>query len=74
MYKLSIGNFLREELQEHRETIYEMQQTIDDLVSQRDEAMDQAAHFETEMENWRNAAKYWQVRCEEKIKAPSDPT
>ena len=68
-YQCSIGNYLREELQEHRETISEMQKTIDDLVFQRDQAMDQAAHFETEYENWRNAAKYWQVRYEEEINA-----
>ena len=65
MYQITIGNYLREELQERRETISEMQKTIDDLVKQRDEAMDRAAYFETEYDHWRNAAKYWQVRCEE---------
>ena len=62
-YQCSIGNY--QELQEHRETIYEMQLEIDKLVQERDEAMDRAAHFETEYEHWRNAARYWQVRCEE---------
>ena len=62
MYQLSIGNYLREKLQEHRETVYEMQLEIDELVKQRDEAMDEATYYQTEMERWRNAARYWQVR------------
>ena len=68
-YQCSVGNLMREDLQEARETISEMQKTIDDLVRQRDDAMDDASYFETEMEHWRNAATYWQARCEEEINA-----
>ena len=39
-YKCSVGNLLREQHQEARETISEMQFEIDNLVKQRDDAMD----------------------------------
>ena len=45
-YQCSVGNYLREEVQEHRETIYEMQLEIDRLVRQRDQAMDQVRFYE----------------------------
>ena len=56
---------MREDLQDCREEIRNMQEEIDILVAERDEAMDKANYFETEMEHWRNAARYWQARCEE---------
>ena len=65
MYQLSIGNYLREELQEARETISEMQKTIDDLVSQRDQAMDDIEELLPQYEHYRRLAEYWQARCEE---------
>ena len=47
-YQCSVGNYLREEVQQARETISEMQKTIDDLVFQRDDAMDKADYYERE--------------------------
>ena len=59
-YKCSVGNYLREELQEHRETISEMQKTIDDLVFQRDQAMDDIAELLPQYEYWRRRAEYFE--------------
>ena len=67
-YQCSVGNYLRDDLQFYREENAQMQLEIDELVRQRDDAMDEANHFETEMEHWRNAAKYWQVRYEESVR------
>ena len=67
MYQLSVGNLLREQLQDARETISEMQKTIDDLVFQRDQAMDDLKELLPQYETYRRRAEYWQVRCEEEI-------
>ena len=58
MYQLSIGNYLREEVQEARETISEMQQTIDDLVFQRDQAMELT-------ETYKIVADFWKVKFQQ---------
>ena len=68
MYQLTVGNYLREEVQQARETIREMQQTIDDLVFQRDQAMDDIQELLPKYEKYRRMAEYWQARCEEEIK------
>ena len=49
---------MREELQEGRETISEMQKTIDDLVSQRDQAMDDIAELLPQYEYYRRKAEF----------------
>ena len=67
MYQLSVGNLLREQLQEARETISEMQKTIDDLVFQRDEAMNDLQELLPQYETYRRRAEYWQERYEEEI-------
>ena len=67
-YPCSVGNSLREELQDARETISEMQKTIDDLVFQRDEAMNDIQELLPQYEYWRRRAEYF-----EKIKGPLDP-
>ena len=64
-YPCSVGNYLREELQEHREAVFEMQKTIDDLVFQRDQAMEDIQELLSQYEIWRRRAEYWQARCEE---------
>ena len=51
MNHLSIPKLLREQSQ----TIAEMQDTIDDLVYERDEAMDKIK----ELEHYKRAAEYW---------------
>ena len=68
MYQLSVGNLLREDLQEARETISEMQKEINKLVQQRDDAMDDFQELLPQYEYWRNLATYWQVRFEEQNK------
>ena len=57
-YPCSVGNYLREELQEHRETISEMQKTIDDLVFQRDQAMDDLKELLPQYEYYRRQAEF----------------
>ena len=61
-YKLTIGNYLREEVQDARETISEMQKTIDDLVFQRDQAMDDIKELLPQYEYYRRAAEYWEKK------------
>ena len=62
MYQLSVGNTLREQLQDARETITEMQKSIDELVFQRDQAMDDIQDLLLLYKQWRRKAEYWQVR------------
>ena len=60
MYQLTIGNLLREQLQDARETISEMQLEIDNLVSQRDQAMDDIEELLPQYEYWRKIAEYFE--------------
>ena len=60
MYQLSVGNLLREQLQEARETISEMQLEINNLVSQRDQAMDDIKELLPQYEYWRKRAEYFE--------------
>ena len=57
-YPCSVGNYLREELQDARETIFEMQKTIDDLVAQRDQAMDDIENLMLKYEKYRQMEEY----------------
>ena len=67
MYQLSVGNYLREQLQDARETISEMQKEIDKLVFQRDETMNDFQELLPQYEIWRRRAEYWQARYDEEI-------
>ena len=60
MYQCSIGNFLREDLQEARETIKEMQETIDELVFERDQSMELVEAYKIVGEFWK--VKFQQIK------------
>ena len=65
MYQCSIGNLLREDLQFYREENKNLKEDIITLTKDQKDAEDKADYFETEMEHWRNSAKYWSVRADE---------
>ena len=76
-YPVSFGTTAREQLQDAREEIKNIQETIITLVAQRDKAMDDAAYFEKEKEEWRNRAKYffeeycsWRDKYKELLEKP----
>ena len=58
MNHLSISKRLREQSQ----TIAEMQDTIDDLIYERDEAMDEMKELLPQYEHYKRAAEYWEKK------------
>ena len=59
------GRSIREDLQDCREENSKMQDEIDTLVMQRDDAMDQVEELTAELERITNVAHYWEIRFRE---------